>query len=66
MITLYNPTSNDVHITYKGTNYNIAPESKLHVSEEVAEFWTKVHQFLQSNAYVQPVKAEAKKTKSTE
>lgn len=51
MINLYNPTNLPIHMTFKGTRYDIPAKSELLVSDEVAEHWqTNVHQFLQTRA----------------
>ena len=46
MITLKNPTSTELSITYKGNTYKIEPEGTIVVLKEVADFWLGTHEFL--------------------
>jgi hypothetical protein len=53
MINLYNPTDLPIHMTFKGTRYDIPAKSEIEVSEEVAEHWqTNVHHFVQMKPIV--------------
>ncbi len=46
MVTLHNPTTKTVTITFEGTEYSILAGGSLSVSATVAEFWLLIHQFL--------------------
>jgi hypothetical protein len=46
MITLFNPTSKTVSVTFEGTIYSITSHGTIAVFNNVAEFWLMIHTFL--------------------
>lgn len=58
MIILRNPTEQEVTIAYRGASYSIAPFESKEVAEELAEFWTGIHGFLQTQAVVKTTAPE--------
>lgn len=60
MVTLKNPTDALVKMVYLGKEYSLAPMDSDTFSDDVAEFWIAIHQFLEVGA--SPV-SEAPKVK---
>lgn len=57
MVTLRNPSDNDVSIVYLGKPYSIGAEAAGVFPDDVADFWKGIHQFLvvESTEVIAPV-----------
>ncbi len=70
MVTLKNPTGNEVSVVYKGVSYTIPANGAMTLPSDVADYWkTRIHQFLidvaEEAQKAEPV-TETKETKAEE
>lgn len=58
MKVLTNTTNSELRIQYLGVEYVLEANGKLEVSKEVADFWVKLHGFLEVSEVPQKIKKE--------